>query len=823
MLLFFLLAFLPLFLVACRNAGYGDFDSANAEIAGNGVIKGKVTRAVAGASVKTPINAATRLLDDANVWVEELPQLCTKTKADGTFLISGVPEGTFRIVSSYSENITVFKMRSPGKAVPRDGVVEVNLSLAEAKNIVRGVLFDANGQVLPVGTPISLWGEVFYIRENGRFETPPLPAMEGTEAINDIFINRGTASEFAIPVSFVSRDNPLEVEISVPGTTGTMEQLPKVTLLALSNGTIQNTASRNGQLVIHAYVVPTDAAESSITWSVTRGSLSDATIAEGNRRQKTWTAPDSRGLATVTVTLTTTSGKTATASLPLLVERADPEVVTYSVNYAGNGSTGGTVPTDAVTYANDVIVTVLGNTGNLVKTGYTFAGWNTKADGTGTDYAANATFAMGSANVSLYAKWTVVYNTTYENLQTGSEDTNPSTYTVADLPIALVSGTNDAWAFVGWYDNSSFAGAPVTEFPLGTTGNKTLYAKWKMDLFEGKPGHTDPTKFGRRIAFNTTTGYCYVLDGTTVKYWNKTEWKSLPTTGMPTVTPNYGAAIAVDNQNNQNVYYLTESSTSGVVGTYCTKWDGTSWTNLGNQGFGSAVAIQGGVPGTPQIAISADGTVYALTHSAVNSTTIYRLTAGAGTWQDITPPDDLYCGALCIDGNTVYTVGFIFQSDTDLRVSSWNGAAWSTVGDAPVTTAAAWGKVIYLAAQAGNVVVGFADKTTTQITVVRKVPGSNTWTSLGTPTSASNALVNQGTTGIFDLGIYNQYPVVFTRDSRIIKHNGTAWQEVSQSTTAGGGAVFGAIDQTNGVAWMYMGNPRTIPGPPQYVKKQNLN
>lgn len=77
-----------------------------------------------------------------------------------------------------------------------------------------------------------------------------------------------------------------------------------------------------------------------------------------------------------------------------------------TVAYDGNGNTGGTVPVDENTYEEDEEVTVLGNTGSLVKTGYTFAGWNTAADGSGTDYAPAATFAMGSANVTLYAQWT---------------------------------------------------------------------------------------------------------------------------------------------------------------------------------------------------------------------------------------------------------------------------------------------------------------------------------------------------------------------------------------------------------------------------------
>jgi len=44
----------------------------------------------------------------------------------------------------------------------------------------------------------------------------------------------------------------------------------------------------------------------------------------------------------------------------------------------------------------------------FVNPGYTFAGWNTKADGTGTDYANGANYTMtAAANINLYAKWTL--------------------------------------------------------------------------------------------------------------------------------------------------------------------------------------------------------------------------------------------------------------------------------------------------------------------------------------------------------------------------------------------------------------------------------
>ncbi|MCX7775419.1 MAG: InlB B-repeat-containing protein [Spirochaetaceae bacterium] len=78
---------------------------------------------------------------------------------------------------------------------------------------------------------------------------------------------------------------------------------------------------------------------------------------------------------------------------------------TYSVLYDANGATSGSVPIDSVEYRKGDTVTVQGNTGNLARTGYGFSGWNTNADGTGTAYQAGDTFAMGSADVTLYAQW----------------------------------------------------------------------------------------------------------------------------------------------------------------------------------------------------------------------------------------------------------------------------------------------------------------------------------------------------------------------------------------------------------------------------------
>jgi hypothetical protein len=59
---------------------------------------------------------------------------------------------------------------------------------------------------------------------------------------------------------------------------------------------------------------------------------------------------------------------------------------TYTVTYNANAATSGSVPTDPKTYHQGDTVTVLGNTGNLVTSGYVFACWNTAANDSGTTY-----------------------------------------------------------------------------------------------------------------------------------------------------------------------------------------------------------------------------------------------------------------------------------------------------------------------------------------------------------------------------------------------------------------------------------------------------
>jgi len=91
------------------------------------------------------------------------------------------------------------------------------------------------------------------------------------------------------------------------------------------------------------------------------------------------------------------SGYTAIANLTLYAQWQDSYTVTFNANGAG-----GTVPAAQMVDSGTVIT--LPGIGNMSNLGKTFEGWNTNANGSGTDYAEGAAYTV-TANATLYAKW----------------------------------------------------------------------------------------------------------------------------------------------------------------------------------------------------------------------------------------------------------------------------------------------------------------------------------------------------------------------------------------------------------------------------------
>ena len=145
----------------------------------------------------------------------------------------------------------------------------------------------------------------------------------------------------------------------------------------------------------------------------------------------------------------------------------------YTVTFNANGGTGTMAPQVSNVAANLTL-------NSFTRTGYTFNGWNTHADGTsGTNYADGASYPF-TANVTLYAKWTALpsYTVTF-NANGGTGTMAPQVSNVA-ANLTLNSFTRTGYTFNGWNTNAD--GTSGTNYADGAsypfTANVTLYAKW---------------------------------------------------------------------------------------------------------------------------------------------------------------------------------------------------------------------------------------------------------------------------------------------------------------------------------------------------------
>jgi uncharacterized repeat protein (TIGR02543 family) len=108
---------------------------------------------------------------------------------------------------------------------------------------------------------------------------------------------------------------------------------------------------------------------------------------------------------------------------------------------------------------------------------HVFTGWNTKADGTGTEFTATTPV---TATITVYAKWVSGFTVTFNpNGGTGEITTktviSPST-TVDELP---EEPTRSSYVFGGWYDTYELTGGIEFTSTTPVTDDITVYARWK--------------------------------------------------------------------------------------------------------------------------------------------------------------------------------------------------------------------------------------------------------------------------------------------------------------------------------------------------------
>ena len=192
----------------------------------------------------------------------------------------------------------------------------------------------------------------------------------------------------------------------------------------------------------------------------------------------------------------------------------------YTITYNANGGNG--APSNQTKKHGENITL---SSVKPTKTGYTFTGWNTSSNGSGTSYSSGGTYSNNS-NVTLYAQWKAnTYTITYNANGGNGAPSNQTKKHGENITLSSVKPTKTGYTFTGWNTSSNGSG---TSYSSGGTysnnSNVTLYAQWQsvsnytvtvylqgelIDNYTVVPGNNLNTRFGvssdEEIRYKTCT------------------------------------------------------------------------------------------------------------------------------------------------------------------------------------------------------------------------------------------------------------------------------------------------------------------------------
>jgi len=209
-----------------------------------------------------------------------------------------------------------------------------------------------------------------------------------------------------------------------------------------------------------------------------------------------------------------------------------------SVTFSRNGATGTTA---AITHImpGSTVTLPTGTNPAGTRSGYVFRGWNTKDDGSGTEFTAETPV---TEDITVFAKWVQTFGVTFN--RNGGNGTAAIVQVAngeaigASLPTA--AGTRTGYRFLGtWNTAQDGSGEPFTAETI-VTGAITVYAQWLQQVGvtfnrNGATGtatvvYVDPGQaIGTNAAFTLTrTGYRLagwntVADGSGTLFTTETE------------------------------------------------------------------------------------------------------------------------------------------------------------------------------------------------------------------------------------------------------------------------------------------------------------
>lgn len=150
----------------------------------------------------------------------------------------------------------------------------------------------------------------------------------------------------------------------------------------------------------------------------------------------------------------------------------------YRVSYRGNGADSGRMYTSSHIYGTKKKLSI----NRYSRRGYSFAGWNTRDDGTGTTYRNGAEVSnlttKKNETVTLYATWKcITYKITYVTKGGKMKKSSKKSYTVESKRFTLPRPYRKGYDFDGWYKDRKYK-ERIGEVKTGRIGNLKVYAKW---------------------------------------------------------------------------------------------------------------------------------------------------------------------------------------------------------------------------------------------------------------------------------------------------------------------------------------------------------
>lgn len=315
---FVLLSIFLIISYGCGGGGGGGSSILLPPGATTGVISGKIlsdgTLTLANiAENSNKIDSSLRsnfAVNNAEVWIEDAPEIKTLSTGNGDFVLQNVPYGSRRVVARLETALKTYLVRSNPSAIS-ESVAATNvgeLTITEATNRVQGFLKTPDNQAI-ANAVISLWGITFRTDANGHFITPPLPATVETGEIK-IPAGQGMRSK-SILMPFLSGSVP-EIEI----TLSPIGQTKNAPVAFLTTAATNISPNQMIQLIADGIDLDETTRDNlSVDWSVTDGILATTT----NRWIANWTAPDLQTTATASIVVSDRTGFHGIARLPLKI------------------------------------------------------------------------------------------------------------------------------------------------------------------------------------------------------------------------------------------------------------------------------------------------------------------------------------------------------------------------------------------------------------------------------------------------------------------------------------------------------------------------